>query len=314
AVLQRFLDDRRVRARRPGVVQHCWRWCRRKPAAAALVAALALLAFGAMGAFFWYVEDQAQRGAERLQKAARLESGVEAALGEAGALEKQAYAARDNPAQWQAPPAPAPSAVARAEMLLQGEEGLTPAGLQERVRRLRAALDAEEKDRRMVAQLDEIILEFLGLDTQRSGFTWLTVLTEFRKEFAKYGIPVGQMPPEKAATLIASRPEPAAGRLVAGLDRWIWVAEYDPAMEKDRRWLREVVDAADPDPWRKKVRAATGRRDRQGLEALAQKVDVARQPPQALVLLGYALADVEARAETIALLTGAQRQYPGDFW
>src|SRR5262249_37659502 len=86
--LQRFLDDRPARPRRPGVVQHCWRWCRRKPAAAALVAALALLAFGAMGAFVWYVEDQAQRGAERLQKAARLKSGVEAALGEAGALEK----------------------------------------------------------------------------------------------------------------------------------------------------------------------------------------------------------------------------------
>jgi serine/threonine protein kinase len=42
ADLRRFLDDRPVRARRAGVVEHAWRWCRRNPAVAGLSAALLL--------------------------------------------------------------------------------------------------------------------------------------------------------------------------------------------------------------------------------------------------------------------------------
>ncbi len=48
--LQRFLDDRPIRARRLGPVQRGWRWCRRNPIVASLSAmVLGLLLFGAVG-------------------------------------------------------------------------------------------------------------------------------------------------------------------------------------------------------------------------------------------------------------------------
>src|SRR5439155_16081691 len=41
--LRRFLDDRRILARRAGLVEQAWRWCRRNPALAAAAAAAFLL-------------------------------------------------------------------------------------------------------------------------------------------------------------------------------------------------------------------------------------------------------------------------------
>jgi eukaryotic-like serine/threonine-protein kinase len=41
--LQRFLADRPVRARRAGLVERAWRWCRRNPVVAALLAAVGVL-------------------------------------------------------------------------------------------------------------------------------------------------------------------------------------------------------------------------------------------------------------------------------
>ncbi len=54
--LQRFVDDKLIRARRAGAGERVWRWCRRDPAAAALVAvsgvALLLSVGGAVGLWF----------------------------------------------------------------------------------------------------------------------------------------------------------------------------------------------------------------------------------------------------------------------
>jgi serine/threonine protein kinase/tetratricopeptide (TPR) repeat protein len=50
ADLQRFLDDEPIRARRTGLYERAWRWCRRNPAVAGLTALLVLLLVGATGA------------------------------------------------------------------------------------------------------------------------------------------------------------------------------------------------------------------------------------------------------------------------
>jgi serine/threonine-protein kinase len=66
--LQRFLDDRPIKARRLSVVQRGWRWCRRKPVVAALLALLLVTIGCGFAGVLW----QAQR-AEREKAIAQQE-------------------------------------------------------------------------------------------------------------------------------------------------------------------------------------------------------------------------------------------------
>src|SRR5262249_45358808 len=50
--LRRFLDDRPIRARQTGALERTWRWCRRNPAVAALVVAVALVTVAGFAAVF----------------------------------------------------------------------------------------------------------------------------------------------------------------------------------------------------------------------------------------------------------------------
>jgi serine/threonine protein kinase len=51
--LQRFLDDRPIKARRLNLAQRGWRWCRRKPALAAVSAGLVLVLVGGVAGVGW---------------------------------------------------------------------------------------------------------------------------------------------------------------------------------------------------------------------------------------------------------------------
>jgi serine/threonine-protein kinase len=66
--LQRFIDDRPIKARRLSPAQHAWRWCRRKPVVASLVGVLAVTVLAGFAGVLW----QADR-AEREKAVAQLE-------------------------------------------------------------------------------------------------------------------------------------------------------------------------------------------------------------------------------------------------
>jgi WD40 repeat protein/serine/threonine protein kinase/tetratricopeptide (TPR) repeat protein len=87
--LERFLADEPIRARRIGVRERLWRWCRHKPAVAALTAALAVVlvavTVGAMITALWYLRvaqdtEQARQNEEAArQKAEQAHQDEEAA-------------------------------------------------------------------------------------------------------------------------------------------------------------------------------------------------------------------------------------------
>src|SRR5262249_15051933 len=60
--LQRFLEDRPIKARRLSPLQHGWRWCRRNPVAAGLLGAV----IGAIGCGFAGVLWQARRAEQEM--------------------------------------------------------------------------------------------------------------------------------------------------------------------------------------------------------------------------------------------------------
>jgi serine/threonine-protein kinase len=73
------------------------------------------------------------------------------------------------------------------------------------------------------------------------------------------------------------------------------------------------VDAADEDSWRRQWRAAVARRDEAELRRLAGAGEVARQPPQTVLLLARHLA-ARSPQRAAELLRAAQQRTPGDFW
>ena len=62
--LRRWLDGQPISARPVSPIEHAWRWCRRRPVIASLIAALALtLVSGFVGTFALWRSSEAERGA-----------------------------------------------------------------------------------------------------------------------------------------------------------------------------------------------------------------------------------------------------------
>jgi tetratricopeptide (TPR) repeat protein/WD40 repeat protein len=116
---------------------------------------------------------------------------------------------------------------------------------------------------------------------------------------------------EAVAALV--RASAVADELVGALDDWASVAN-DP---RRRAWLLEVARRADPDGWRDRFRDPTVWHDRAKLQELAKELladerKLARQKPQLLASLGFALLLTQGEAQP--LLAAAQARYPDDFW
>jgi serine/threonine protein kinase/tetratricopeptide (TPR) repeat protein len=131
----------------------------------------------------------------------------------------------------------------------------------------------------------------------------------------------------------------AAGRPSALPPRSVTPAPRDPlapvsveraGAREQPYWKRllEVARQADPDLWRRQVREAWLAGDRPALEKLADAVRgqgevgeedpvnraAEQMPPATAYLLGQALKELGAVDKAMAVLRGAQRRYPNDFW
>jgi serine/threonine-protein kinase len=121
----------------------------------------------------------------------------------------------------------------------------------------------------------------------------------------------------EAGARIERMPAPIARVCASALDDWAALRRgrrHDPA---GARRLVAVASAADPDPWRARLREALGQADRgvrlAALRGLAQADDgeVDALPATSLGLLGAALAESGAREAAVDLLRRAQLRHPG---
>jgi tetratricopeptide (TPR) repeat protein len=78
--------------------------------------------------------------------------------------------------------------------------------------------------------------------------------------------------------------------------------------------LLQVARAADPDPYRDRLREALERLDHTALLELAASDEVFRLQPATLQALAWALLSEQEAGRALALLREAQRRHPGDFW
>jgi tetratricopeptide (TPR) repeat protein len=178
-------------------------------------------------------------------------------------------------------------ALARAEGRL---DAGGPKALRERLARLR-------KDVEVVARLEEVRL------APADGKGKAAAL--YAEAFRAYGLDIPKMKAEEAGRSL--RASAVRRELLAALDAW--------AMAKpDLRALGAAADAADDDPWRKRLRSAAREKDRKALAALARGAEAAGQPSPVLVLLARALSQVGLRDEAVKVLRRGQERHPGDFW
>jgi tetratricopeptide (TPR) repeat protein len=257
-------------------------------ALAAVMIALILLS---AGGWFWLEHERTEKRIlmaraveEHVQQAIRLrEKGRDAAAGELS---------------------PWTEALANVQEAANRLSGDADSALRQRVEQLRAELETEIHDRRMLARLEEIRLN----KSQSKNFDFREAAGDYAAAFRDYGIDVEHLPDEQAAECVRGRA--IAVELAAALDDW---AEACGDAEV-RKHLLNTARQADNDPWRQRLRAALLEHDRDALADTARAPEVDNLPPTTLYLLGQALADVGDGVESIRLLRRVQRLHPDDFW
>jgi serine/threonine-protein kinase len=274
--LRRFLEGRPIQARPVGWGGRLWRWGRRNPAAAALVAGSLLLVMALAGGGLWLERQLAGR-----------RQAVEADLKE--------VAERQEQARW---------AEARAA-LERGEARLGGGGPGD----LRRRLDQARHDLDLVVQLDDIHLNRVS-SVEEEGFNNAPADADrdYERAFREAGL--GKVHDDPAGVAARVRASAVRGALVAALDDWA-VSVTDPGR---RRWLLEVARRADPDPegWRDRARDPRAWEDGAALAALAETAPVAGPSVQLLLALGERWH--AKGGDATGFLRRVQREHPADFW
>jgi serine/threonine-protein kinase len=282
---------------------------RRRLVAGLAASLLALAALGGGGGLWW-----------TWQRAARVEAAdreATAALGEASLLLGRARAAPEGELT---PWVEATQASRRAEALLSRPE--VGPELRREIQNLVAAVarerdqaEARSRDRRTVQRLVAIHTDIaLDLDYGRADRAHAAA-------FRDYGIDVDRLQPADAGARVAAAP--IAVELVNALDQWAFIRRVlAPRDAPGARHLSAAAKAADPDPWRCRVRDALDLEstDREGARAAFEEL-AATAPQDALhreILsrLAFALGRFGRKEKEAAtsLLRRAQRTHPDDFW
>jgi serine/threonine protein kinase/Flp pilus assembly protein TadD len=278
--LRRFLDGRPIRARRVGLVEQGWRWCRRNPTGAALVVALLALLVLAAGGGVWLEWQKAERRADAAQRQELARQAVETALERADP--------RRAAGRW-------PEAKA---VLAQAEGRLDEANSDELRQRLKQARTDLELGTR---------LEGIRMDRAASvagDFAGPRAAGDYATAFAEAGLALAG---EETAERI--RRSAIREQLVAALDDW-GLATSNGIL----RWqLAHLASQVDPDPrWRDRLPGILVWNERAALERLAAEAPVDKLSPQFLNLLGVRLR--QSGADPERFLRRAQQFYPTDFW
>jgi serine/threonine-protein kinase len=253
---------------------------------------------------------------ERDARQAQVARDVNDALNKATALREQAKTA---PVGSAALFAQAREQVQRAVALV--KNGPADDTLKTQVTRRQTELDEEEKDRRLIAALDEAHLAGAEILASKNRFAQERAVPKFREAFRAYGLPAGEGEAKVVAERIRQRPAAVHEAIVAALDEWD-VLSGDPkyhVTEPHREWLRAVLAAVEPaEGWMRRLRAAREEKDEAkrstALEKLAAADDVSTLPARALTRLAVQLDKVKAHASAARMLRRAQQRYPADVW
>jgi len=212
----------------------------------------------------------------------------------------------------------ATQAAKRAEALL-GQREVAP-DLRRKIGNLvgmiadeRAHVEAQSRDHRTLQKLVAIHADMAeDLDHVRAD-------REYTTAFRDYGIDVDRLPPADCGARIAAMP--VAAEMVDALDQWAFIwRRARPAGTTRARRLAAVARAADPDPWRCRLRDALDLEATDPESAHAAFDELAASAPEdvlhpeSISRLACALRKYGDAERASSLLRRAQQAHPDDFW
>ena len=163
-------------------------------------------------------------------------------------------------------------------------------------------------ERRLAERLAAIRDEFnIHLDLRRRTADVSSALRD-------YGVDIATLGPAEAGRRVAASPH--ADEVVDELDEsilWLSWQRGSGDVEGERRFLA-VAEAADRDPWRREVRAATARGDVTALKKLSEGLDFDKATARGILNLAAALTDKAEYPRALELLQALQRRHPDDYW
>jgi serine/threonine-protein kinase len=315
--LRRFRAGEPIRARPAGRLEKAWRWCRRKPALAGMVAAVSLLVVGLVAGAFWYLQDQADRSvqaAQAEQKQMLAEQGIGQALDQAEAVRAEllrklrqrggVFELLNHPEDWQARINMTQAGLDRARALLDNTDERVNQVLKGRADQMKLLLERDEADRLLAMSLEKV-------RTDRSAvvgrnFDYKKAAKEYPRLFAAAHLEVTQGNRETVVRRILSMP--IKEQVVAALDDWAYVA-FVLGNKTLPEKLLVVARAAAHDPaWGNRLRQPKVWRNPRLLAALAKEAPATGLSPQLLALLGNLLPEKNGLSQM--WLREAQARFP----
>jgi tetratricopeptide (TPR) repeat protein len=297
--LHRFLDGEPVLARPVGVAERTWKWARRRPALATLLAAVLVLLGGAVVAGIVFQRQESQRRAERArlaleqaERAGRARQAIETAV-------KNAYQS-GRAQEWRD----------GERILADATNYVTDAEDEDLARRLEQA----KADLRFARELDEVHQKFVAINLE----PFFVVVTSYKtwdelygKSFQNAGFDIDG---DAAGTAARIRAEPLAKQTLAAIEEWA-LAAFLTQKEPLQLQLLGIAKLAQPGPeWWDHVRDPALWQDKAALLALAQEARKMAKPPAThqLVIMGALLRNLGEAGEETRLLSEAVRLRPED--
>ena len=318
ADLRRFLRGEPVMARPASAAERAWKWVRRRPALAGLLAAVTLLVASG-GLSGWHYYRQQVRARERQTLTDQKFRGL---LEHARVLLDEGWSAADLSRVTQAS-----DLASRADDLARSE-GASAAVRQEAealAGRAAGQLQRLKKDRDLLEALQGVlgrhqpITSFDGTAGSSFVLAQPNLDDEYARAFRRWGLDVDRAAGDEAAARLGAEPDAVVQGVIAALDGWMllrlrnrpgadWRRLFDLAERLDgsgrRRGLRALVVRGAPpraagvaglvglgSPWPALWELGQGSSWRSLLE-LRKDIDHRTEPTPTLVLFAYACADV----------------------
>jgi tetratricopeptide (TPR) repeat protein len=194
-------------------------------------------------------------------------------------------------------------ALQRAEGRLSGS---TDEELKERVRLVREEMQQSRRVQALLAALEEARLQRAAPGPD--GFDDIGADRLFRRAFADFGVDVEALSPAEAAKRLAALA--LTESLIAALDDWALALNEG----RGATHVFHVVDRLDPNEWRRRLRQAFAKQDREAIRQLTGKVIPDDLSPSSVRLVVRTFRFIGEPKKGLRMLREAQRRNPSDFW